>query len=70
MANPNQKKVLLSYVALGIGVVCIGLSAIFVKIAGAPGAVSAFYRALIAGIVIVPWGMLWQVKRPLPKETI
>jgi len=35
--------------------VCIGCSAIFVKFAGVSGPVSAFYRVLIAGIVIVPW---------------
>lgn len=70
MADPNQKSVFLAYVALSIGVVCIGFSAIFVKIAGAPGVVSAFYRALIAGIVIVPWGILRRAKRPSPKETI
>jgi drug/metabolite transporter (DMT)-like permease len=70
MADPKQKGVFLAYVALSIGVVCIGCSAIFVKIAGAPGVVSAFYRALIAGIVIVPWGMLRRAKRPSPQETI
>jgi hypothetical protein len=70
MADPNQKSVFLAYVALSIGVVCIGFSAIFVKIAGAPGVVSAFYRVLIAGIGIVPWGMLRQAKRPSPKEQI
>jgi len=70
MADPNQKNVFLAYVALSIGIVCIGFSAIFVKIAGAPGAVSAFYRVLIAGIGIVPWGILQRAKRPSPKETI
>jgi drug/metabolite transporter (DMT)-like permease len=70
MADSNEKSVLLAYVALGIGVVCIGFSGIFVKIAGAPGVVYAFYRVLIAGIGIVPWGILRQVKRPASKETI
>jgi hypothetical protein len=70
MADPNQKRVLLAYVALRIGIVCIGFSAIFVKIAGVPGVVSAFYRVLIAGVVIVPWGMLRHAKHPTPKETI
>jgi len=63
MADPNQKSVFLAYVALSIGVVGIGFSAIFVKIAGAPGVVSAFYRVLIAGVGIVPWGILRQSKR-------
>lgn len=51
MADPNQKSVFLAYAALSIGVVCIGVSGIFVKFAGAPGAVSVFYRVLISGIL-------------------
>ena len=70
MADPNQRSIFLAYVAPSIGVVCIGFSAIFVKITGAPGVVSAFYRVLIAGIGIVPWGLLRQKKCPSPKKTI
>lgn len=55
----------LAYLALAIGIVCIGFSAIFVKIAGAPGAVSAFYRVLFAGIAVVPWGIA-KYRRRLP----
>ena len=51
--NRNHK--LVPYFALGMGVICIGCSGIFVKIARVPGPVSAFYRILVAGIVIVPW---------------
>ena len=47
----------LAYGALAIGVICIGCSAIFVKIAGVPGPVSAFYRLLVACIVLVPLGV-------------
>jgi len=51
--------------ALGLGIVCIGFSAIFVKLAtGVPGPASAFYRVLIAGVVVVPWWLA--VRRPLP----
>jgi len=54
----RQKQIgVLAYLALAIGIVCIGFSAIFVKIAGAPGVVSAFYRVLFAGIAVVPWGL-------------
>lgn len=70
MADPNQRQVVLAYVALGVGVVCIGFSAIFVKFAGTPGVVSAFYRVLIAGIAIVPWGILRQAPLPSPKKII
>lgn len=50
-----------AYAALGFGVLCIGLSAIFVKLAGVPGPVSAFYRVFIASLVLVPW---WLASRP------
>lgn len=44
-----------AYLALAVGVVCIGWSAIFVKFAGIPGPASAFYRMLVSGLVLVPW---------------
>lgn len=50
-----------AYAALAFGVLCIGLSAIFVKLANVPGATSAFYRVFIASLVLVPW---WLAKRP------
>ena len=43
-----------AYVALGFGVLCIGLSAIFVKLAGVPGPVSAFYRVFFAVVLLTP----------------
>jgi drug/metabolite transporter (DMT)-like permease len=61
---PAQKNLLPAYLALGIGVVCVSFSAIFTKTAGIPGIVSAFYRVLFAGIVIVPWGVLRHSPRP------
>jgi len=62
---PNEKNTnLKAVVFLALGIVCIGFSAIFVKAAGVPGMVSAFYRSLIAGAVVVPW---WLIKRkPMP----
>jgi drug/metabolite transporter (DMT)-like permease len=52
----------MSYIALGIGVVCIAWSALFVRWAGVSGPASAFYRALVATIVLVPcW--LWRGRR-------
>lgn len=53
---------IIPYVAMAIGVVLIGFSAIFVKWAGAagvPGPVSAFYRLLFASGLLVP---LWAVR--------
>ncbi len=42
----------LPYLALAIGVVGLGLSAMFVRWAGAPGPVSGFYRVSIAALVM------------------
>jgi drug/metabolite transporter (DMT)-like permease len=65
----RREHIALAYVALSAGIFCIGCSAIFVKLAGAPGVVSAFYRVLIAGMVVVPWGVLR--RPPLPsRQTI
>jgi drug/metabolite transporter (DMT)-like permease len=44
-----------AYLALALGILCIGLSAIFVKLAGVPGVISGFYRVAIAALVLTPW---------------
>lgn len=56
---------LLAYLALAAGVICIGTSAIFVKFANVPGTVSAFYRVLIAGVVLLPWRLARRSKLPV-----
>jgi drug/metabolite transporter (DMT)-like permease len=43
-----------AYLALTLGVFCIGTSAILVKLASVPGTVSAFYRVLFAGLALSP----------------
>ena len=48
MQNPTLR----AYLALALGIVCIGFSAIFTKWAEVPGPVSAFYRVLIATVVL------------------
>lgn len=53
-----------AYVALGLGVVCIALSALWVKWANIPGPSSAFYRMLIPMVVLVPW---WLARRSKDK---
>lgn len=68
MSSP-AKPSLLPYFALAFGILCIGFSAIFVKLANVPGSVSSFYRILIALILLVPiWaykGMKVPAKRDL-----
>lgn len=44
-----------AYAALALAVVGITWSAIFVRWAEVPGPVSAFYRVLIAGVVLIAW---------------
>lgn len=47
----------LPYLALAAGLVCIGMSAIFVRWANAPGPVAGFYRmGIAAALVAVPFG--------------
>ncbi|MEZ4769628.1 MAG: DMT family transporter [Caldilineales bacterium] len=53
-----------AYALLGVGIVCIGLSAIWVKWADLPGLVSAFYRVFIASVVLVPWWLMSRRKLP------
>jgi drug/metabolite transporter (DMT)-like permease len=56
------KETRLAYAALACGIVCIGCSAIFVKIAAVPGTVSAFYRLLFAAPPLLV-ASVWYGKR-------
>jgi drug/metabolite transporter (DMT)-like permease len=62
-----------AYLALAVAVAGIAWSAIFVRWADVPGAVSAFYRVLIAGVVLVTWRAArgpqqWQRPGPSPEN--
>jgi drug/metabolite transporter (DMT)-like permease len=55
----------LAYAALAAAVLGISWSAIFVRWAGVPGPASAFYRVLVAAVVLVPWRLMrGGVRRP------
>lgn len=62
----------LAYGALGVGIISLGMSAIFIKWAGVPGGVAALYRVAIATVVLAgPFA--WSVRRqaaPLPRRTV
>ena len=59
----------LPYLALVFGIVGLGFSAIFVKWANAPGAVSGFYRvAIAAGVMALPAGVQAQRRAPLSRR--
>src|SRR4051812_10261002 len=55
-----------AYLALAVAVVGIAWSAILVRWAEVPGAVSGFYRVLVAGAVLIPWRLLRGRARPVP----
>lgn len=57
------------YLALAFGVVCIGFSAIFVRLSAVPGPVSAFYRLVVATLVLVPWWLTTTARR-LPQRDV
>ena len=44
-----------AYLALAVGVLGVGWSAIFVRLSGVSGSTSAFYRMALAQLVFVPW---------------
>lgn len=59
------------YLALCFGLAGIGLSAIFVKWANVPGAVSGFYRMVIAaGVMVIPFGIQARRRAPLSRRHV
>lgn len=64
VADTSGSRRLRASLALLGAVAGIAWSAILVRWAGVPGAVSAFYRVLVAGLVLVPW----RLTRPQTKK--
>ena len=65
----NTKRTVYAYIALGIGVICLGWSAIFVKFANVEdGSVSAFYRFVFAGAIMIPWWFIKRGKMPAKRD--
>jgi len=50
-----QNKSTLAYIALGIGVLALSFSAMFVRWAGVPGPVTAFYRMFLSIFLLFPF---------------
>ena len=57
-------------IALAVGVVCIGFSAIFVRVSAVPGPVSAFHRMLVASLILVPWWLARPGARPSRRDVL
>jgi drug/metabolite transporter (DMT)-like permease len=51
----TQNKSLLAYLALGVGVLALSFSAMFIRWANAPGPVTAFYRLFFSIFLLVPF---------------
>lgn len=51
------------YAALFFGLICIGWSAIFTKMAGVTGFASGFYRMFIGAVAIIPVWFFWPNKK-------
>ncbi len=62
---------LLPYLALVFGIIGLGFSAIFVRWAGAPGAVSGFYRMAIAAVIMaLPFSIEARRRAPPSRRSI
>lgn len=58
---PQNK--ILSYAALAVGITALSLSAMFVRWADAPGAMTGFYRLLISTVLMFPLFVRQQTRR-------
>lgn len=60
-----------AYLALAFGLLSIGFSAIFIRLAGVPGTVAAFYRMAIGLLVLTPAFLLIRRGHPsLPMQEV
>lgn len=57
----NQRKIL-PYLALGVGMLSLGFSALFARWAAAPGPVMAFYRIALSTLILAPFFARQRVK--------
>lgn len=51
----TDRQTSLAYAAMGVGIVALGFSALFVRWADAPGPVTGFYRMAVATVILVPF---------------
>jgi drug/metabolite transporter (DMT)-like permease len=51
----TDKQTTLAYIAMGVGIIALGFSALLVRWADAPGPVTGFYRMAVATVILVPW---------------
>ena len=72
MQKPTRKssrQQILAYIALGVCILALSTSAIFIKYADAPGPVTGFYRMFIAATILSPFALYRLNKRkPLDRH--
>ena len=56
------------HIALGIGIIALSLSSLFVRWANAPGPITAFYRMLIASIILFPFFVKYSITHSFEKK--
>ena len=67
MDAPSSSRLML---VMGVGLVAVSLSAIFIRLADAPGVVVAAYRMLLASLVLLPWTVRALRKTPLTRKNL
>lgn len=65
MGAPSPSRLVL---VMGIGLVAVSLSAIFIRLADAPGVVVAAYRMLAASLILLPWTLRALRATPLSRK--
>ena len=55
MTNPPSRPTALAYLALAGGILALSISPMFVRWAGAPGPVTAFWRLTFASLILLPF---------------
>ena len=55
--SDSSRQKILAYAALGICILSLSTSAIFIKLADAPGPVTGFYRMFIAACILTPFAI-------------
>ncbi|MBN2386663.1 MAG: DMT family transporter [Anaerolineales bacterium] len=63
MDSSQPRRASLPYLALASGIICLSFSAFFIRWAQAPGPVAAFFRLLLAAVLLTPIAVLRLVRR-------
>ncbi|MEW5987174.1 MAG: DMT family transporter [Chloroflexota bacterium] len=71
LTSRSLKSAAAAYLALGVGMISLGFSAIFVRWANAPGAVTSFYRMAIAVVLMAaPFWSRFRRRRGVPRREL